>query len=54
MENEKKSGKYVIRFIDKSPEEDIEDLIQLYAEFDPRLKLKQTLTRLYGKKVKKN
>ncbi len=54
MENEKKSGKYVIRFIDNTSEEDLEELLQLSVEWDPRLRLKQTLHRLYGKKAKKN
>ncbi len=54
MENEKKSGKYVIRFIDNTPEDELEELLQLSVEWDPRLRLKTTLHRLYGKKAKKN
>ncbi len=54
MENEKKSGKYVVRFIDNASDEDLEELLQWSVEWDPRLRLKQTLHRLYGKKAKKN
>ena len=54
MENEKKSGKYVIRFIDNAVDEEVEDLLQWSAEWDPRVRLRQTLHRLYGKKAKKN